>query len=75
MSGEVFAMTRIGDTLPYRGIEYGVHDEGQDAWHWAYYPKIGTGVVKRGQVQGTRETAIAACKAAIDEWLGPENSN
>jgi hypothetical protein len=68
-------MTRIGDTLPYRGIEYGVHDEGQGVWHWAYYPKIGAGVVKRGQMQGTRETAIAACKAAIDEWLGPENPN
>ena len=26
-------------------------------------------------VKGTREIAIAACKAAIDEWLGPKSSN
>jgi hypothetical protein len=68
-------MTRIGDTQPYRGIEFGVHDEGQGIWRWAYYPKIGEGIAKRGQVKGTRETAIAACKGAIDEWLSPENSN
>jgi hypothetical protein len=55
-------MTRIGDTQPYRGIEFGVHDEGKGIWHWAYYPKIGEGIAKREQVKGTRETAIAACK-------------
>jgi hypothetical protein len=27
--GEDFAMKRKGDTVPYRGIEFGVHDEGQ----------------------------------------------
>jgi hypothetical protein len=66
-------MERIGDT-PYRGIEFGVQDEGQGVWSWTYYPKIGEGIAKT-QVNGTRETAIAACKAAIDEWLGPETSN
>jgi hypothetical protein len=64
-------MARIGDTLPYRGIEFGVHDEGQDYWTWTYYPKIGVGVVKRGRMRGSRQDAIHACKAAIDEWLGP----
>jgi hypothetical protein len=61
-------MVRIGD-LPYRGIEYGVHCDEQGVWHWAYYPKIGEGVREGGKLQGTREMAIAACKAAIDKWL------
>jgi len=63
------------DTLPYRGIEFGVQDEGQGVWRWTYYPKIGAGIAKTTQVNGTRETAIAACKAAIDDWLGQETSN
>jgi hypothetical protein len=45
-------MARIGDTQPHRGIEFGVHDEGNDVWAWAYYPKIGKGVSTRGQVKG-----------------------
>ena len=69
-------MTRqLADVTGYRGIEFDVHDEGQGVWQWAYYPKVGGGVAKRGQVKGNRETAIAACKAAIDEWLGPKSSN
>jgi hypothetical protein len=65
-------MTRIGDTQPHREIAFGVFDEGNGVWDWAYYPKIREGVATRGQVKGNRETAIAACKAAIDEWLGPK---
>jgi hypothetical protein len=68
-------MERIGDTLPYRDIEFGVQDEGQGVWSWTYYPKIGTGIAKTTQVKGTRETVIAACKAAIDDWLGQQTSN
>jgi hypothetical protein len=68
-------MERIGDSLPYRGIEFGVQDEGQGVWSWTYYPKIGAGIAKTTQVKGTRETAIAACKAAIEDWLGQETSN
>jgi hypothetical protein len=66
---------RLSDVHGYRGVEYGIHDEGQGIWHWAYYPKIGEGLAARGRVKGNRETAIAACKAAIDEWLGPKPSN
>lgn len=62
----------IGDTQPHRGIAFGVDDEGNGSWNWAYYPKIGEGIATRGQVTGNRETAIATCKAAIDEWLGPQ---
>jgi hypothetical protein len=43
-------MERLGDTLPYRGIEFGVQDEGQGVWSWAYYPKIGAGIAKTTQV-------------------------
>jgi hypothetical protein len=64
-------MARIGDTIPHRDIEFGVHDYKDGTWQWAYYPKIGEGVATRGQVEGNREQAIAACKVAIDEWLGP----
>jgi hypothetical protein len=63
-------MARIGDTIPHRGIEFGIHDNGDGTWKWAYYPKIGEGIATRGQVTGNRTTAIAACKAAIDEWHG-----
>ena len=68
-------MKPLAETQGYRGIEYGVHNEGEGLWQWAYYPKLGTGVVERGQVKGTGEMAITACKAAIDQWLGPKNSN
>jgi hypothetical protein len=59
----------------YRGTEYSVHEEKPGEWRWRYYPKKGEGMAKSGQVKGTREMAIAACQAAIDEWLGPETSN
>jgi hypothetical protein len=61
---------RILDTV-YRGVEFGTHRDEQGDWHWTYYPKIGAGVAKRGKAKRTRETAVAACKVAIDEWLGP----
>jgi hypothetical protein len=64
-------MARIGDTIPHRDIEFGVHDNGYGTWQWAYYPKIGEGFATRGKVNGNRANAIAACKVAIDEWLGP----
>ena len=68
IGGEDFAMTRIGDH-PYRGIEYGIHRDNQGEWHWTYYPKMGHGVRETGKVEGTREMAISACKAEIDNWL------
>jgi hypothetical protein len=68
-------MTRVGDTLPYRRTEFGVDPEGPGEWLWHYHPKVGLGVAQRGRVKGTREEAIAACKAAIDDWLGPKASN
>jgi len=33
----------------------------------------GLGLAKSGTIDGTREMAIAACRAAIDKWLGPKN--
>jgi len=66
---------RIGDTQPYRGIEFGVFETQPGEWNWSYYPKMENGNKKTGQTKGARENAIAACKAAIDEWLGPANSN
>jgi hypothetical protein len=65
----------LADVHGYRGVEYGVHDEGNGEWQWAYYPKAGTGPAERGKANGTRETAMTACKAAIDRWLGPKPSN
>jgi hypothetical protein len=61
---------RLGDSL-YRGVEFGIHHDDDGDWEWTYYPKIGLGIRTRGKVKGTREVAIAACKLAIDEWLGP----
>ncbi len=66
-------MTRIGDTKPYRGIEFGVVNNGDGTCQWAYYPKIGRRTVERGQVKGDRKAAIAAVKAAIDKWLSASN--
>jgi hypothetical protein len=69
-------MTRpIADIYGYRGIEYGVFETAPGEWDWTYYPKIEKGTRGRGHVKGNREAAIAACKAAIDAWLGPESSN
>jgi hypothetical protein len=61
---------RLGDSL-YRGVEFGIHHDDDGDWEWTYYPTIGLGIRTRGKVKGTREAAIAACKLAIDEWLGP----
>ncbi len=65
-------MTRIGDTKPHRGIEFGVNDNRDGTWLWAYYPKIGQGVAERGTIKGSRQDAIVAANAAIDRWLGPD---
>ena len=46
-----------------------------ESWQWSYYPKVEHGPKGSGTIRGTREEAIAACKAAIDQWLGPANSN
>jgi len=32
-----------------------------------YYPKMGLELAKSGTIDGTREMAIAACRAAIDK--------
>jgi hypothetical protein len=64
---------RLGDTLPYRGVEFGVFDKGRGQWRWTYYPKMGLGLAKSGTIDGTREMAIVACRSAIDKWLGPKN--
>jgi hypothetical protein len=55
----------------YRGIRYDVRKQESDEWGWTYYPRLGEGYFTAGRVKGTRETAVAACKAAIDERLGP----
>jgi hypothetical protein len=67
--------TKIGDTQPYRGIEFAVFETKPGEWKWSYHPKIEKGAAERGQIKGTREAAIIACKAAIDKWLGLEGSN
>jgi hypothetical protein len=67
-------MEQIGDNSPHRGAVFDVYEISRGSWQWAYYPKVGTGFAVRGQLKGTREDAVAACKAAIDKWLGPELS-
>jgi hypothetical protein len=64
-------MTTIGKTICHRSVEFGVNDNGDGTWQWAYYPGSNEGAARRGQVTGNRAIAIAACKSAIDEWLGP----
>jgi hypothetical protein len=64
-------MTRIANTPPYRGIEFGVDPVAPGEWLWHCHPKIRQGVAQRGRIKGTREEAIAECKAAVDRWLGP----
>jgi hypothetical protein len=61
----------IADIHGYRGVEYGVSETRPGEWKWKYYPKIEHGTDKGGTVKGDRDTAVAAVKAAIDEWLGP----
>jgi len=47
-------------------------------WGRNYYDnatrtKIEADINVHGATIGTREMAIAACKAAIDKWLGPKD--
>jgi hypothetical protein len=61
------------ETHGYRGVEYGVFERAPGDWEWTYHPKMwSSGEITRGSAKGDREAAIAACKAAIDAWLGPE---
>jgi hypothetical protein len=60
---------RLIDSI-HRNVEFGIYRE-RGEWQWTYYPKMGEGVRTQGIVKGTREDAVRACKAAIDEWLGP----
>ena len=65
----------IADTHGYRGVEYDVFERSPDDWEWTYYPKPEIGPKAQGSSKGNRDAAVAACKAAIDAWLGPSNSN
>jgi hypothetical protein len=56
----------------YRNVEHAVYERSPGDWEWTYYPKVGEGVKTQGFVKGNRDDAVAACKAAIDAWLGPE---
>ena len=60
----------LADDHGYRGIEYGVFQRDLGDWQWAFYPKVPCGVKTQGSVRGNQSTAVAACKAAIDAWLG-----
>jgi hypothetical protein len=64
----------LADIHGYRGVEYGVFERSPGDWQWTYYPKVGTGMKTQGSAKGDREAAVAACKAAIDAWLGSPNS-
>ena len=75
IGGKDLAMKSVTDTKPHRGIEFAVFEIKPGEWKWSYHPKKERGDEARGLVKGTRETAIAACKAAIDVWLGPKKSN
>lgn len=47
ISREDFAMSRpVADVHGYRGIEFGVDEDGSGEWQWAYYPKVGTGLAE-----------------------------
>jgi hypothetical protein len=56
---------RLGDTLPYRGVEFGLFDKGRGQWRWTYYPKMGLGLAKSGTIDGTRKMAIAAVLVSL----------
>ncbi len=56
--------------LVHRTIGYGISRLKEGAWVWTYYPKIEDGRKTSGEVTGTWEDACAACRAAIDKWLG-----
>ena len=62
----------LADIHGHRGVEYSVHEVSPGEWQWTYYPKVGTGVKTHGTVKGDHAAAVAACKAAIDAWLGPK---
>jgi hypothetical protein len=66
---------QLADVHGYRGVEYSVFETAPGEWKWKYYPKLERGDAKGGIAKGGRDTAIAAVKAAIDEWLGPRASN
>jgi hypothetical protein len=58
----------LAEKRGYKGVEYGVQPDGPGKWKWATYPQIRAGIPqKRGNVSGTREDAIAECKAAIEK--------
>ena len=51
----------------YKGVEYGVQQAGPNAWKWATYPKIGSGITAKRGKASTQNEAVAACKAAIEQ--------
>jgi|tagenome__1003787_1003787.scaffolds.fasta_scaffold16485705_1 hypothetical protein len=62
----------LADIFGHRGVEYGVSERSTGEWEWTFYPKLGRGQKTKGLAKGTREDAVAACKAGIDKWLGPK---
>jgi hypothetical protein len=61
----------LSDIHGYRGVEYSVFETKPGEWQWKYYPKVEQGNAKGGITKGSREAAILAMRAAVDQWLGP----
>jgi hypothetical protein len=68
---------RIGDmTWSTGGVEFGVKAKEMvpSQWQWIIYPKKEDGPIVRGDVIGTCEDAIAACKREFDSGLDRKNN-
>lgn len=66
-------MTPLSEKHGYRNIEYAIIELGKETWGWTFYPKLQFGTMqqgpRRGEISGTRDDAVQACKAAIDTWI------
>jgi hypothetical protein len=60
----------------YRDVEYTISSLGGEKWKCAFNPKKEhEDSVRRGEVEGTEDQAIAACMCAIDAWHNSKNSD
>jgi hypothetical protein len=59
--------------LEHRGVKFDIDLLGIDVWRWTVHPREPDGFRRIGQFRGSRNAAIAHCKATIDETFGGDD--
>ena len=53
----------------YRGVDFGIEEFGPRKWAWTILSKTKSGVLQRGEINGSLDDAVMSCRKTIDALL------